>query len=245
MIRVENLYKKFDGNIIFNDVSLEIKKGEIMALIGSSGAGKSVLLKHLVGLLRPDRGRVLVDGKDISRIGTRGLMRLRNRIGFLFQGGALFDSMNVFDNVAFPLREKTKLKESEIRKKVLQELELVALPGAEEKFPAQLSGGMRKRAALARALVQEPEIMFFDEPTTGLDPIRSKAIMNLIMDLHKRLKFTGLIVTHEIFKVFEIVDRVTMLNEGVIVMTGTPEEVFASRDPLVQEFIEGKTDKSK
>ena len=243
MISIEKLYKEFDGNIIFNDISLDIKKGEIMALIGRSGTGKSVLLKHLVGLLKPDRGRVFLDGKDISRVGSRGLMRLRNRLGFLFQGGALFDSMTVFDNVAFPLREKTELKENDIREKVLKELDLVGLSGSEERYPAQLSGGMTKRAALARGLVWEPEIMFFDEPTTGLDPIISNAIMNLIRDLHKRLEFTGIIVTHEIPKVFDIVDRVTMLHEGDIVITGSPEDVLSSKDPIIQQFVEGKTER--
>lgn len=243
MISIEKLYKEFDGNIIFNDISLDIKKGEIMALIGRSGTGKSVLLKHLVGLLKPDRGRVFLNGKDISRVGSRELMRLRDRLGFLFQGGALFDSMTVFDNVAFPLREKTELKENDIREKVLKELDLVGLSGSEERYPAQLSGGMTKRAALARGLVWEPEIMFFDEPTTGLDPIISNAIMNLIRDLHKRLEFTGIIVTHEIPKVFDIVDRVTMLHEGDIVITGSPEDVLSSKDPIIQQFVEGKTER--
>jgi phospholipid/cholesterol/gamma-HCH transport system ATP-binding protein len=241
MIIIEELYKSFDGNRVLNGTSLEIKEGEILALIGKSGIGKSVLLKHIVGLLRPDRGRIIVKGKDIGRIRNSELMKLRRHLGFLFQGGALFDSMSVYDNVAFPLREKSRLGEEEIRKKVMHELGQVGLTGSEDRYPSQLSGGMKKRAALARELVWEPEIMLFDEPTTGLDPIISNAILTLIDKLHKRLKFTGIIVTHEIPQVFEITDRVAMLHDGVITAVGTPEEILISRDPLVNQFIRGDT----
>jgi phospholipid/cholesterol/gamma-HCH transport system ATP-binding protein len=187
----------------------------------------------------PDRGRVVVDGKDISRLRGKSLAALRSRLGFLFQGGALFDSMTVFDNVAFPLREKTTWSEEKIRGKVEYELGQVGLSGAEEKYPSQISGGMKKRAALARELVWEPEIMLFDEPTTGLDPVMSHAILNLIDTLHKRLAFTGVIVTHEVSKVFEIVDKVAMLDEGVVLAHGSPGEIVASENSIVRQFIRG------
>jgi phospholipid/cholesterol/gamma-HCH transport system ATP-binding protein len=237
MIRIDNLYRSFDGLSVLEGVSLDIRKGELLALIGQSGLGKSVLLKHIAGLLRPDQGRVFIDGQDVVQLKGRALSGLRGRLGFLFQGGALFDSMNVFDNVAFPLREKTRLSEKEIKSRVDEELASVGLSGAEYKFPSQLSGGMQKRAALARELICEPEIMLFDEPTTGLDPIIGNAILKLIDDLHARLSFTGIIVTHEIHRVFEIVDRVALLDEGNIRLQGTPEDILSSEDELVKKFV--------
>ena len=240
MIRVEDLHKTFDGFKVLRGVSFQVKRGEILALIGRSGHGKSVLLKNIAGLMKPDRGHVFIDGEDICCLRGRELERLRSRFAFLFQGGALFDSLTVFENVAFPLREKANLKDGEIREKVLSELELVGLAGAEQKYPAELSGGMMKRAALARALVREPEIMFFDEPTTGLDPIIAHAILNLIDSIHKRLRFTGMIVTHQIPMVFDIVQRVAMLHEGSILITGSPGEIFSSGDPIVGQFIRGE-----
>ena len=237
MIRIEGFHKSFDGNKVLKGVSLEIKTGEVIALIGGSGCGKSVLLKHVAGLMQPDRGRVIVDGKDLSRLRGRDLKAIRDRLGFLFQGGALFDSLTVFENVAFPLREKTQLKTDRIRQKVLEELEQVGLSGSEHKYPSQLSGGMVKRAAIARALVMEPEIMLFDEPTTGLDPVRGSAILELIDSCHKQRSFTGIIVTHETRTVFAIVDRVAMLYDGVIRVQGTPQEVIASQDPVVRAFV--------
>jgi phospholipid/cholesterol/gamma-HCH transport system ATP-binding protein len=242
MIKINNLHKSFAGVGVIRGITLEIKKGEILALIGGSGQGKSVLLKHMAGLIKPDQGQVLVDGKEIAKLRGRTLTQLRSRLGFLFQGGALFDSMNVFDNVAFPLREKTKLGENEIRDRVAQELEQVGLSGQEGKYPTQLSGGMVKRAALVRELIWEPEIMFFDEPTAGLDPIIGHKIMNLINRIHKRFHFTGIIVTHEIPKVFDIVNRVAMLHEGAILTEGSPEEIVSSDDPIVQQFIKGETE---
>ena len=239
MIEIDALHKFFDGFQVLKGISLKIRKGEVIALIGRSGFGKSVLLKHVAGLKKPDQGRVLVEGKDVATLRGKALTQLRSRLGFLFQGGALFDSMTVFDNVAFPLREKTKLREKEIKEKVSAELDQVGLSGAEEKYPSQISGGMKKRAALARELVWAPEIMLFDEPTTGLDPIIGHAILNLIDDLHRRLLFTGIVVTHELEKVFKIVDRVAMLHEGVILAHGTPEEIVSSEDPVVQQFIKG------
>ena len=237
MIEIEGLHKSFDGNEVLSGVSLAINKGEVVALIGGSGCGKSVLVKHVVGLMKPDRGRVIVDGREISTLNSRGLRELRARVGFLFQGGALFDSMTVFENVVFPLKEKTKLSDELIRTRAFKELELVGLSGSEHKYPSQISGGMVKRAALARALIMDPEIMVFDEPTTGLDPVIGLAILRLIDACHRRLSFTGLIVTHEIPKVFSIVDRVAMLHKGIIWAEGSPQEFVSSKDSVVREFV--------
>jgi phospholipid/cholesterol/gamma-HCH transport system ATP-binding protein len=239
MIQIVDLHKSFDGLEVLRGVTFQVSKGEILALIGRSGYGKSVLLKHVAGLIRPDRGRVLIDGEDLGRVTGKELERMRGRLGFLFQGGALFDSETVFENVAFPLRERTKLGEPEIRKRVMDLLEKVDLIGAENKYPAQLSGGMVKRAAFARALVTNPEIMLFDEPTTGLDPIIACAILNLIESLHSHFGFTGILVTHEIPTVFRFVQKVAMLHEGKILMVQTPEEIQSSMDPILQQFITG------
>ncbi len=245
MIKVEKLYKSFDGLEVLRGASFSVGKGQVLALIGRSGFGKSVLLKHIAGLMQPDSGHVIVDRHDMASLKGRDLSRLRNRLGFLFQSGALFDSMTIFENVAFPLKEKTKLRENQIREKVIYQLELVGLKGSEEKYPSQISGGMIKRASLARALVEEPEIMLFDEPTTGLDPLTGKSILNLIDSCHKRFGFTGIIVTHEIPKIFEIVDKVAMLHEGEILFEGSPEEIFSSREPLVRSFLSGSIQLSK
>ncbi len=242
MIKVENIYKSFDGLDVLKGISFEVAKGEILALIGRSGYGKSVLLKHVPGLMRPDRGRILIDTKDIGSLRGKELERVRSLFGFVFQNGALFDSLTVFENVAFPLREKTKLSEQEIKKRVLSILEEVGLSTAENKYPAQISGGMVRRAALARALIRSPEIMLFDEPTTGLDPIIGRAILNLIDSCHKRFGFTGIIVTHEIPKIFAIVQKVAMLHEGTILSVESPEQIPFSRDPVVRQFINGSTE---
>jgi phospholipid/cholesterol/gamma-HCH transport system ATP-binding protein len=241
MIQIEDLHRSFDGVQVLRGVSCEIRKGEILALIGGSGHGKSVILKHMAGLLKPDRGRVLIDGVDIYSLGGTELEKMRSRFGFLFQSGALFSSLSVFDNVAFPLREKTKLEEAKIRERVMSVLDQMGLKEAEQKYPAQLSGGMIKRTALARALVRTPEIMFFDEPTTGLDPVIAHTILDLIQSLHKKLHFTGIIVTHELARVFGIVERVALLYEGVIRFIGTPDEIMTSQDVVVQHFISGTT----
>lgn len=240
MIRVEDLHKSFDGMEVLRGVSFEVTGGETLALIGRSGYGKSVLLKHMAGLMKPDRGRVLVNDQDVKTLKGKELLRFRARLGFLFQSGALFDSMTIFDNVAFPLREKTRLSDKEIGEKVLYELEQVGLIGSEHKFPSQVSGGMLKRASLARALIEEPEIMLFDEPTTGLDPITGRNILNLIQACHSRLRFTAIVVTHEIPRVFEIVDKVAMLHGGRVAFWGTPEEILLCSDPLVQSFVSGE-----
>jgi len=239
VIRVQSLRKSFGSQSVLRGVDLDIATGEIMVIIGRSGGGKSVLLKHLIGLLRPDAGEVSVDGTEITRLRGGELDRVRERYGVVFQGGALFDSMSVSDNVAFPLREKTRLGAAEIRGRVEEKLEQVGLAGVGHKNPAEISGGMRKRVAIARALVTEPEIVFFDEPTTGLDPILVNTIHHLILELHRKFRFTAVMVSHEIPEIFEIADRVAMLHEGTIVEIGPPDAMRASANPIVQQFIRG------
>jgi len=239
MIRLEDVHKAFDGFEVLKGVSCEVPKGEILALIGGSGHGKSVILKHVARLLKPDRGRVIIDGKDLFELRRDELEQLRSRFGFLFQSGALFSSVTVYDNVAFPLREKTNWNEEKIRERVLEVLDQVGLKGAEDKYPAQISGGMIKRTALARSLVRSPEIMLFDEPTTGLDPVIAHTILDLIQRIHNELRFTGIIVSHELARVFQIVQKVAMLHDGVILTMGSPEEIMSSKDPTVRQFITG------
>jgi phospholipid/cholesterol/gamma-HCH transport system ATP-binding protein len=239
MIKVEDLHKSFDGLKVLQGASFQVAQGEILALIGRSGYGKSVLLKHVAGLIRPDRGHVFIDDNDICCLRGKRLEEVRSRFGFVFQSGALFDSLTVFENIAFPLKEKTELSDQEIREKVLSFLDQVGLVGAENKYPAQISGGMVKRTALARALVRNPEIMLFDEPTTGLDPIISHTILNLLDSCHKRFGFTGILVTHEIAEVFQIVQKVALLYEGKILTVGSPAEILESKDPIVRQFITG------
>jgi len=233
MIEVVNLYKSFNGQEVLRGINLKVEKGQTLALIGGSG-------KHIIGLMRPDQGKVVIDNQDISQLRGKALKRLKNRCGIVFQGGALFDSLTVFDNVAFPLREKTRLKESQIEEIVLNELAQVGLSGAGHKYSAEISGGMKKRVALARCLVMNPEIVLFDEPTTGLDPLIGKAIHKLIQSCHKRLNFTAIIVTHEIPEIFSLVDRAAMLYNGVVIAEGTPEEIQTSKDPVVHQFIHGE-----
>lgn len=241
MIRIHNLHKSFGSQHVLRGINLEIPTGTIFVIVGSSGTGKSCLLKHLIGLLRPDSGRVWVDNVELSALRGRALNRVRDRFSMLFQGGALFDSLSVYDNVAFPLREKTRLTEAMIGDRVHERLAQVDLSGVDAKFPSELSGGMRKRAALARALVTDPEIVLFDEPTTGLDPIRVNTIHQLILDLHGLLNFTAVVVSHDIPEVFSLATHIAMLNQGSIVAAGTPEELQASTDPVVQQFINGRT----
>jgi phospholipid/cholesterol/gamma-HCH transport system ATP-binding protein len=240
VIRVQGLQKRFGAQPVLRGLDLDIATGEIMVVIGRSGGGKSVLLKHLIGLLRPDAGTVVVDGVEITRLRGRDLDRVRDRYGVVFQGGALFDSMSVYDNVAFPLREKSLLAAGEVHDRVQEKLEQVGLAGMGAKNPAEISGGMRKRVAIARALVTEPEIVFFDEPTTGLDPILVNTIHHLIVELHRKFRFTAVMVSHEIPEIFEIADRVAMLHDGVIVEVGPPDAVRASANPVVQHFIRGE-----
>jgi phospholipid/cholesterol/gamma-HCH transport system ATP-binding protein len=242
MIRVVELYKSFGRQPVLKGINLELQAGKITTIIGGSGCGKTVLLKHLNALLLPDRGSVLVDGTDITKIGESALNSIRQKFGVLFQGAALLDSMTIYDNVAFPLREKTELRETDIQKKVDERLEQVGLGGMGYKYPAEVSGGMKKRAGLARALVMEPQIVLFDEPTTGLDPLLGKSIHNLIRKMHAAFGFTGVIVSHDIPEVFKISDRVAMLANGVIAEIGATEQFVASKNPIVRQFIEGETE---
>ncbi len=240
MIQALDLHKAFNRQAVLRGVALEISKGEILGIIGPSGCGKSVLLKHFIGLLQPDRGRVLVNGADLTALRGRALNRVRERFGVLFQGGALFDSLTALENVAFPLREKTALATDAILARAEAELAAVGLYGMEHKYPAEISGGMRKRVALARALVTDPEIVLFDEPTTGLDPIMVRTTHELIAAAHRRFGFTGVLVSHEIPEVFEVVDRVAMLHGGRIIACGTPTEIQRSAHPAVQGFLTGR-----
>jgi phospholipid/cholesterol/gamma-HCH transport system ATP-binding protein len=240
MIKVEALTKSFGGQPVLRGIDLEVPDGSITVIIGRSGGGKSVFLKHVLGLLRPDSGRVLIDGVDVTHLRGRALDEVRARYGVVFQGGALFDSMTCAENVAFPLREKTGLRRAEIAERVATGLARVGLGDVGNKYPAEVSGGMRKRVAIARALVTEPAIVFFDEPTTGLDPILVNTIHGLIRDLHRRLKFTAMMVSHEIPEIFQLADSVAMLHEGRIVEVGPPEAIQASPNPVIQQFIHGE-----
>ena len=242
MIKVEGLTKSFGRQAVLRELTLEVATGTITIVIGRSGGGKSVFLKHLVGLMQPDAGRILVDGVDISRMRGRALDEIRRTYGVVFQGGALFDSMTCYDNVAFPLREKLRTPPEELAKRVEAALGQVGLEGVGAKYPAEISGGMRKRVAIARALVTEPEIVFFDEPTTGLDPVLVNTIHHLILSLHRRFRFTAVVVSHEIPEIFEIADTVAMLHEGQIVEVGPPAAIQSSTNPVVQRFIKGEPD---
>jgi phospholipid/cholesterol/gamma-HCH transport system ATP-binding protein len=245
MIKVEGLTKSFGRQAVLRELTLEVATGTITIIIGRSGGGKSVFLKHLIGLLRPDAGRILVDGVEITRLHGRALDEIRRTYGVVFQGGALFDSMSCWDNVAFPLREKVRTPPNELAKRVEAALAQVGLEGVGAKYPAEISGGMRKRVAIARALVTEPEIVFFDEPTTGLDPVLVNTIHHLILNLHRRFRFTAVVVSHEIPEIFEIADTVAMLHEGRIVEIGPPAAIQASTNPIVQRFIKGEPDHSE
>jgi phospholipid/cholesterol/gamma-HCH transport system ATP-binding protein len=237
IIKLEGVEKTLGGQPVLKGVNLDIPKGQLTTIIGPSGEGKSVMLKHIIGLIRPDCGKVIVDGTDLARINDRELNDIRKKFAMLFQSAALFDSMNVFDNVAFPLREKRMIAEQEIGRWVPEMLDRVGLGNMGHKFPAELSGGMKKRAGLARALVMGPEIILFDEPTTGLDPLMSHAIHDLILAMHKTFKFTGIMVSHEIPEIFLISDWVAMLKNGKIIAMNPSAEFQRTSDPVVREFI--------
>lgn len=242
MITLRNVHKSFGTQKVLDGLDLDIPDGKITAIIGPSGEGKSVLLKHLIGLLQPDSGAVEVDGESILNLRRSELNRIREKFGMLFQNVALFDSMTVFENVAFPLQEKTPLSKEEIRGRVLSALEDVGLKNIENKFPDELSGGMKKRVGLARAVVLNPKIILFDEPTTGLDPIIKRAIHQLIKDTHAKFGFTAVIVTHEIPDIFDVAQNVAMLFRGKILQHGTPDEIKNSTDPAIRQFISGSLD---
>ncbi len=239
MIEVKDIRKSFGGQAVLKGVSFTVDKGEIFAVIGGSGQGKSVLLKVIMRLLEADSGDILIDGKSIRGLKGQALYKMRDRVGYLFQGGALFDSMTIYDNIAFPLREKTKLSKKEINARVEEELQKVGLSGMGHKYPEEVSGGMKKRAAFARVLVMRPEIVLFDEPTTGLDPILVDSVHKLILWGKKTYGFTAVIVSHEIPEIFGVADRIGMLSGGVMVETGTPDEIRNSRVPEVRRFVRG------
>jgi phospholipid/cholesterol/gamma-HCH transport system ATP-binding protein len=242
MIEARNLEKSFGAQKVLDDVSFRIENGESVAIIGRSGGGKSVLLKHLIGLLKPDSGEVLIDGENIEPMNERQLLRVRRKFGMVFQGAALFDSMTVEENVAFGLRRHENLSESEIARRVTKTLEMVDLPGTENKNPAELSGGMRKRVGLARAIIYEPQIVLYDEPTTGLDPIVSDSIDKLIIRVRDHLKVTSIVVTHDMRTARRVGNHVLMLHDKKIYANCTPESLFASQDPIVRQFIDGVAD---
>ena len=237
MIKLVGVEKTLGGQRVLQGVDIEIPTGQLTTIIGRSGEGKSVLLKHMIGLLQPDRGEVWVAGVEISRLRGRALNDVRKRFAMLFQGAALFDSLTVFENVAFPLREKLRLKGAEVSRRVDEKLEQVGLAGMGHKYPAELSGGMKKRAGLARALVMEPEIILFDEPTTGLDPLMAKSIHDLIVGMQRRFKFTAVMVSHEIPEIFGISDWVAMLRKGKIALMATAAEFVKTTDSEIHEFI--------
>jgi len=242
VIKLTNVHKSFGPQTVLNGLDLTIPTGQITAIIGPSGEGKSVLIKHMIGLLQPDSGEIIVDGESIVGLRGANLNRVREKFGMLFQGAALFDSMNVFENVAFPLQEKTKLSKSEIHTRVLAALEDVGLKNVEHKFTDELSGGMKKRVGLARALLLNPKIILFDEPTTGLDPIIKRAIHQLIKETHAKFGFTAVIVSHEIPEIFDIAQNVAMLYKGKILQFGTADDIKNSSHPVVSQFISGSLD---
>lgn len=239
MIEIVHLRKAF-GKPVLQDVNLTIESGETMVIIGRSGCGKSVLLKHITGLLHPDGGTLLVDGRDVTRLNRHELDEIRKRFGFLFQGGALFDSMTVGENVGIALKVHTDRTETEIGERVRTCLQMVGLSDVEDQKPAELSGGMRKRVGLARAIAMNPEYILYDEPTTGLDPIMADIINDLILDMNRRLSVTAIAVTHDMISAYKVADRIAMLHDGVIHAVGTPDEIRNSDDPLVQQFILGR-----
>jgi phospholipid/cholesterol/gamma-HCH transport system ATP-binding protein len=243
-IRIRGLTQSFGENHVLRGIDLDIFRGETLAILGGSGCGKSVLIKHLPGLLRPTGGSITVDGVEISHLREREFGPIRRQMGVLFQGGALFDSLTVAGNLAFPLRESGMKDEKEISARVSEALEIVHLPGEEEKLPPDLSGGMRKRVALARAIVHKPACVLFDEPHTGLDPINADSIDHLIKDLQRNHHVTNIVVTHELRSVFRIANRVAFMDQGRIHWTGTPVELRETKDPVLRAFVEGNSGES-
>lgn len=242
MIEIKNVRKKFGEKQVLNGVDLTIQSGITLVIIGRSGCGKSVLLKHIIGLLKPDEGEIFIEGRNIAKMNEKELYEVRKKFGFLFQGAALFDSMSVEENIGLGLKENTSMSQDKIREIVKEKLELVGLPNIEAMKPADLSGGMKKRVSLARSLATNPEYIFYDEPTTGLDPVMSDQIDDLIKDLAEKLKVTSIVVTHDIFSVYEVADEVAMMNEGKIYFHGTPKQLLETDDKLIRDFL-NRTDK--
>jgi phospholipid/cholesterol/gamma-HCH transport system ATP-binding protein len=237
LFEIENLHKRFRRQVVLNGVSLTISKGESLVIVGQSGTGKSVLLKHLIRLIEPDKGRVLFEGQDLAKLRESEMVPVRRKIGMLFQSAALFDSMTVEENVALGLTEAREFTKEQIHEIVLEKLRLVDLADAARKEPSQLSGGMRKRVGLARAIATSPEVVLYDEPTTGLDPLTADVINDLIVNLNRTLNITSITVTHDMHSAFRIADRIVMLDEGKIVFDGTSEQFEASNDPIVASFL--------
>ncbi|MCK9594577.1 MAG: ABC transporter ATP-binding protein [Candidatus Omnitrophica bacterium] len=239
MVEIQGLYKSFNSHQVLNDLNLFIKKGTTLVVIGRSGCGKSVMLKHMIGVLRPDSGRVFVDGQNIWDLKRRDMERLRKRMNMVFQGGALFDSLTVGENVGFELIEEGRLGEAELRRRVKESLGMVDLSGIEGLMPSELSGGMRKRVSLARAICTKPELLLYDEPTTGVDPITADSINELIRSLHDKLNVTSIVVTHDMKSAYKIADRIAMLYQGRIIAEGTPSQIQNTDNPVVSQFING------
>ncbi len=242
MIELDGLKKSFGDQHVLRGVDLEVRRGESMVVIGGSGTGKSVLIKHIIGLLQPDAGRVVVDGRDITTLRSREINTLRRRFGMLFQGAALFDSLTVWENVGFAFLEHTHLHDEEIRAIASEKLRTVGLRGVEDMMPAELSGGMRKRVGLARAIAMDPEIVLYDEPTTGLDPIMADVINDLILELKERLQVTSVTITHDMTSAYKIADRIAMLYDGSIIQVGTVDEIRTTDNPVVRQFISGSAE---
>jgi len=242
MIEIRDLYKSFNDHDVLSGVNLNVRKGESVVVIGGSGSGKSVLLKHIIGLLKPDKGAVFVDSSDLSLLDEEGLKEIRRKFGMLFQSSALFDSMTVWENVGFGLKRHTHMADREIKEVAVEKLKMVGLVGVENEMPSELSGGMRKRVGLARAIAMKPEILLYDEPTTGLDPIMADAINDLIIKMREELSVTSVTITHDMKSAYKIADTIAMLYNGVIIATGTSEEIQSSADPVVRQFIEGRAE---
>lgn len=240
LVELKNIFKSFSGTKVLDGIDLKIKRGKTTAVIGKSGEGKSVLLKHIIGLLKPDFGDIFFEGKNINQMTKNQIKSFRKKISYMFQGSALFDSMTVFENIALPLVEDG-VNKNKIDKEVSKRIAQLELLGSNNKYPSELSGGMQKRVALARALVTQPEIVLFDEPTTGLDPIRKNYVHKMIEDYQKQFNFTAVIVSHEIPDVFEFSDIIMMLDEGKIVFTGTKKEILETDNTYVKKFIEGRS----
>lgn len=240
MIEIRNLCKSFGSLTVLNNLNLTVRRGETKVVIGRSGAGKSVLLKNIVGLVKPDSGSIKINGVEVTDLNEKSFDKIRMEIGMVFQGGALFDSMNVGDNVAFVLNEFMHLDKRTVRDRVADSLALVGLKDIEGMMPSQLSGGMKKRVSLARVLCMEPQIILYDEPTTGVDPITAAAINHLIVDMRKKLKVTSIVVTHDMHSAYEVADSIAMFYRGQFIADGTPDEIKNSKHPVVQQFIHGQ-----
>jgi phospholipid/cholesterol/gamma-HCH transport system ATP-binding protein len=245
MIAVQGLEKRIGDQEILRGVDLDVARGETLAIIGRSGGGKSVLLKHLIGLMRPNAGEIWIEGQNIIEMNERQLASIRQKVGILFQGSALFDSMTVAENIAFPLREAGERDPAVLRKRVSEMLEVMDLQGQEEKMPVNLSGGMKKRVGLARSIIRQPSCILYDEPTSGLDPVVSDSINKLIRRLQERLGVTGIVVTHDMKNAFHVADKIGYLHEGRIYFHGTPAELRDSVDPLIQDFLLGRSDERR